>query len=162
MKAIVIGASGATGSQLVQQLLADENYTQVRIFVRKSTVLSHPKLQEFVIDFDKPEQWRAEVQGDVLFSCLGTTLKTAGSQQAQWKIDYDYQYQFAEIGRNNGVANYVLVSSFGANAASKAFYTKMKGQLDEAVQNWRSRIALFCALRCWIARIRIGLAKKLG
>ncbi|MBN6066599.1 NAD(P)H-binding protein [Aggregatibacter actinomycetemcomitans] len=134
MKAILIGATGATGKVLLQQLLADETYSQVNIFVRKPTALSHPKLQEFVIDFDQPEQWRDPVQGDVLFSCLGTTIKAAGSQDAQWKIDYDYQYQFAQAARANGVPRYVLVSSFGANAKSKSFYTRMKGQLDEAVQ----------------------------
>lgn len=81
MQAIIIGATGATGKALVQQLLTDDSYRQVNIFVRKPTALSHPKLQEFVIDFDQPEQWRAKVQGDVLFSCLGTTIKAAGSQE---------------------------------------------------------------------------------
>lgn len=134
MKALIIGATGATGKVLVQQLLADDAYSQVRIFVRKPTALSHPKLQESVIDFDRPETWRDQVQGDVLFACLGTTLKAAGSQEAQWKIDYDYQYQAAQAARENGVPRYVLVSSFGANPASKSFYTRMKGQLDDAVQ----------------------------
>lgn len=134
MQAIVIGATGATGKALVQQLLDDNQYDAVKIFVRKPTALSHPKLQEFVIDFNKPETWQADVQGDVLFSCLGTTIKAAGSQAAQWKIDYDYQFQFAQAARHNGVSRYVLVSSLGANSQSKAFYTKMKGQLDEAVQ----------------------------
>lgn len=134
MQAIIIGATGATGKALVQQLLADDSYSQVNIFVRKQTALSHPKLQEFVIDFDQPDQWQAKVQGDVLFSCLGTTIKAAGSQETQWKIEYGYQFQFAQIARENGVSRYVLVSSLGANAQSKAFYTRLKGQLDEAVQ----------------------------
>lgn len=134
MKAIVIGATGATGKALVQQLLADDTYREVRILVRKPTALSHPKLQEFVIDFEQPKQWRAHVQGDVLFSCLGTTAKIAGSQDIQWKIEYGYQYQTAKIARENGISHYVLVSSLGANANSKAFYTRLKGELDEAVQ----------------------------
>lgn len=134
MQAVIIGATGATGKVLLQQLLADGKFSRVRIFVRKPTALSHPKLQEFVIDFERPEQWRAEVRGDVLFSCLGTTIKAAGSRAIQWKIDYDYQFNFAQIARNNGIRHYVLVSSMGANTTAKSFYFRMKGQLDEAVR----------------------------
>ena len=86
------------------------------------------------MDFDRPETWADQLQGDVLFSCMGTTIKAAGSQDAQWKVDYMYQFETAKAARANGVKTYVLVSSVGANAKSKVFYTKMKGALDEAVQ----------------------------
>ena len=96
--------------------------------------LQHEKLKIHVIDFDKPYEWNQFVKGDVLFSCLGTTLKTAGSKEAQWKIDYDYQYQFAKAARENGVHSYVLVSSGFASPSSAIFYTKMKGQLEVVVK----------------------------
>jgi uncharacterized protein YbjT (DUF2867 family) len=96
--------------------------------------LKHEKLATHIINFDKPEEWENLVKGDVLFSCLGTTLKTAGSKEAQWKIDYDYQYQFAEIAKKNGINQYVLVSSAMASSKSSIFYTKMKGQLEDAVK----------------------------
>lgn len=134
MKALVIGATGAVGKDLVQQLLTDEAFEKVDIFVRREVNIPSEKLTVHVVDFDHPETWADQLQGDVLFSCMGTTIKAAGSQDAQWKVDYMYQFETAKAARANGVKTYVLVSSVGANAKSKVFYTKMKGALDEAVQ----------------------------
>ena len=134
MKAIVVGATGATGKDLVDVLLGDEEYSSVEIFVRRNPNLEHEKLKVHIIDFDQSEEWANLVQGDVLFSWLGTTLKAAGSKEAQWKIDYDYQYEFAAIAKRNGVSNYVLISSAMANANSSFYYMRMKGELEEAVK----------------------------
>lgn len=134
MHALIIGATGATGKDLLELLLKDHSFHQVDIFVRRSLDLQHQKLKIHVIAFDKPEQWKHLVKGDVLFSCLGTTLKAAGSKEAQWKIDYDYQYMFAKFARENNVNNYVLVSSGLASPNSLFYYTRMKGQLEEAVK----------------------------
>jgi uncharacterized protein YbjT (DUF2867 family) len=134
MKVLLIGATGATGKDLLELLLQDEEIQQVDIFVRRALDVKNEKLKVHIIDFDKPEQWRALVQADVLFSCLGTTLKTAGSKGAQWKIDYEYQYKFAKIAKENNVHSYVLVSAANASATSSIFYTKMKGQLEVDVK----------------------------
>jgi uncharacterized protein YbjT (DUF2867 family) len=133
MHALLIGATGATGKDLLDLLLKDDNFHRVDIFVRRDIDTKHEKLGVHVIDFDKPEQWKDLVKGDVLFSCLGTTLKAAGSKDAQWRIDHDYQLEFAKAARENGVGNYLLVSSSGASPNSLLFYPKMKGQLEEAV-----------------------------
>ncbi|MBR1794255.1 MAG: NAD(P)H-binding protein [Bacteroidales bacterium] len=134
MKALVIGATGATGKDLVRMLLEDDSFESVDIFVRRDVAASSPKLHVHVVDFDKPEQWSYLLTGDVLFSCLGTTIKAAGSQEAQWKVDYTYQFDAAKAARSNGVKNYVLVSSIGASSKSKAFYPRMKGALEDAVR----------------------------
>jgi len=134
MHALLIGATGATGKDLLNLLLKDDSFHQVDIFVRRDLDFHHEKIKIHVIDFDKPEQWKYLVKGDVLFSCLGTTLKAAGSKEAQWKVDYDYQYQFAQFARENSVTNYVLVSSGFSSPNSLFFYTRMKGQLEEAVK----------------------------
>lgn len=134
MKALIIGATGATGKDLVTQLLEDAAFSEVHIFVRRNVDLKHPKLQVHVVDFDKLHEWCGLLQGDVLFSALGTTLKQAGSQKAQWKIDYTYQYEVAKAARANGVETMVLVSSAWATAKSKVFYTRMKGQLEDDVK----------------------------
>lgn len=131
--AMIVGATGATGKDLLELLLKDKSFFKVDVFVRRSIDIKNEKLTVHVIDFDKSEQWTHLVKGDVLFSCLGTTLKAAGSKEAQWKIDYDYQYQFAKAAKENKVENYVLVSSQGASAKSRVFYTKMKGQLEDAI-----------------------------
>jgi hypothetical protein len=134
MKALIIGATGATGKDLVTQLLADDTYSEMHCFVRKPLTLTHPKLHAHVVDFETPEAWADLLRGDVAFSCLGTTLAVAGSKEAQWHVDYDYQYAFAEHCRQNGVPTFVLVSAAGAKAQSKLFYNRMKGQLEDAVK----------------------------
>ena len=134
MKALIIGATGATGKDLVTQLLADDTYSEVHCFVRKPLALSHPKLHAHVVNFDTPEAWADLLHGNVAFSCLGTTLAVAGSKEAQWRVDYDYQYHFAQQCKANGVPTFVLVSAAMANAQSKVFYNRMKGQLEDAVK----------------------------
>ena len=134
MKALIIGATGATGKDLVTQLLADDTYSEVHCFVRKPLALNHPKLHAHVVNFDTPEAWADLVRGDVAFSCLGTTLAVAGSKEAQWRVDYDYQYHFTQQCKANGVPTFVLVSAAMANAQSKMFYNRMKGALEEAVK----------------------------
>ena len=144
MNALLIGATGTTGKDLLELLLNDKDFDRVDVFVRRSLVIQHPKLKIHVIDFDQPVQWKHLVKGDVLFSCLGTTLKAAGSKEAQWKIDYDYQYRFAEAARENQVNNYVLVSASMASARSKVFYSRMKGELEDAVKALGfSRLTIF-------------------
>ena len=96
--------------------------------------ITHPKLYAHVVNFDTPEAWADLLHGDVAFSCLGTTLAVAGSKEAQWRVDYDYQYAFAQQCKANGVPTFVLISAAGATAQSKLFYNRMKGQLEDAVK----------------------------
>lgn len=131
--AIIIGATGLVGSQLTNRLLSDNRYKLVKIFVRKSTSLNHPKLKEHIVDFDKLETWKHDISGDELFSAMGTTIKKAGSKEAQYKIDFTYQFEIAKAASENGVEKYFLVSSAGANVKSRNFYLRMKGELDEKV-----------------------------
>ena len=133
MKAIVIGATGATGKDLVELLKNDSDFDSVEIFVRREFELDDSKFHVHVIDFDKPDDWKNLVQGDVIFSCLGTTRRAAGSKSAQWKIDHDYQFEFAKIARENGVKKFILVSSIGSDKDSKFFYLHMKGQLEQDI-----------------------------
>lgn len=134
MKALVIGATGATGKDLVNQLLQDKDFEEVTIFVRKPVDIQNEKLKVHVVNFENPEEWKSKVKGDVAFSCLGTTLKAAGSKEAQRKVDFDYQYEFAKAAKENNVDDYILVSAYGASPKSKIFYSKMKGELEEAVK----------------------------
>ncbi len=134
MKALLIGATGATGTDLLKKLLNDTSFDEVAVFVRKPIAVTNDKLKVHVVDFDRPEEWSHLVKGDVAFSCLGTTLKAAGSKEAQRKVDYDYQYNFARTAKENNVAHFILVSSFGANSKSDFFYSQIKGELEDAVK----------------------------
>jgi len=133
----IIGASGLVGHQLLIQILDHPEFEKIRIFVRRPSGISHPKLEEQIVDFDQPESWRPLVKGDVLFSTLGTTIKTAKTKENQYRVDFTYQYEFAKAAAENGVPTYLLVSSMGANPKSSVFYTRMKGELEDAVAKLR-------------------------
>jgi uncharacterized protein YbjT (DUF2867 family) len=133
-RALILGATGLVGGHLVKLLLDDDRYEKVTVFVRRSTGISHPKLTEHSVDFDNLDAWGGLVTGDDLFSCLGTTIKKAGSQDAQYMIDYTYQYRTAKAAAESGVSTYVLVSSSGANPHSRIFYSRIKGELDRDVK----------------------------
>lgn len=134
LKALVIGATGATGRELVHSLINDEDFNQVSIFVRKAPDLEHEKLKIHIIDFNEIIKHKELIKGDILFSSLGTTKKEAGGKQRQYIIDYTYQYEFAKIAAENGVDQLSLVSSIGANPKSFMFYPKMKGELESDVK----------------------------
>ena len=134
LHALVLGASGATGRELVQLLLDDSNFNKVSIFVRTAPKTSDEKLKIYKIDFTKLIEYKDLIKGDILFSALGTTKKDAGSKKEQYLVDYTYQYEFAKLASENGVANYSLVSSTGANAKSLFFYPRIKGALEESVK----------------------------
>ena len=132
--ALVLGATGATGQEIVKLLLDDTNYNKVTIFVRREVDIRHKKLKIHVIDFSKLYEYKDLVKGDILFSALGTTLKDAGSKDKQYLVDYTYQYEFAKMASDNGVNIYSLVSSLGANINSLFYYPKIKGKLEESVK----------------------------
>ncbi len=133
MRALIIGATGATGKDLINVLLQDHYYKEVVVFVRRPCGIIHPKLVEILIDFDQQEKVSHQIKGDVLFSCLGTTLKSAGSKDNQWHIDYEIPLKFAQIAKRNGVPSLVLLSAHGAALNSRIFYSKIKGGLEIAL-----------------------------
>ena len=133
--AIVVGATGLTGSSLVRQLLEDERFATVRVFARRSLQQEHRKLEEHIIDFEKPDTWQHLVAGDVLFSTLGYTLRQAGGEDRQYRIDYTYQYWFAKAASDNKVPVYVLLSAAMSSPDSRIFYSRMKGELERDVRH---------------------------
>ncbi|MBH0000857.1 NAD(P)H-binding protein [Pseudoalteromonas sp. NSLLW24] len=132
--AILIGATGLVGNELLHKLLKSDRYTKVVTLSRRALPITHAKLVNHVIDFEKLTQYVELFKGDVLFSCLGTTRKQAGSTQAQRKVDFDYQFIAAQLAACNGVTHYCLVSSSEANTHSNSAYLKMKGELEQHIK----------------------------
>jgi len=132
--AVVFGATGLVGGFVVKMLLAHEAYQKVRVFSRRKIELEHDKLEQHIIDFQKPETYQAFIEGDDLFICLGTTMRKAGSKEAFFRVDYTYALRMAKLAYQNGVNQLLLVSSVGANPDSIFFYNRVKGLLEEAVQ----------------------------
>ncbi|TKB56714.1 NAD(P)H-binding protein [Ferrimonas aestuarii] len=132
--AIVLGATGVVGRELVRQLAIQTDIDKIVSLTRRPVSYSNAKVDNQVVDFDNLKSSSQWFKGDLLFSALGTTLKQAGSIDAQRKVDVDYQYHAAEIAAQQGVSHYLLVSSSGANAQSRSAYLKMKGELEQRVQ----------------------------
>ena len=134
MKAIVIGATGATGRELIKILLLRSEVKHILVLTRKKLKVSSTKLDVHVINFAEIDKYRNIIKGDILFSAFGTTLKDAKSKTKQFEVDYTYQYNLAKISSENNVKTLSLVSSSGANENSLFFYPKIKGLLESSVK----------------------------
>lgn len=133
-KAIIAGASGLIGSNLLQILLDEPFYDQILIVVRKPLNIQHPKLQQLVVNFDELDNYVAEFTGHALFLCLGTTAAQTPDKTLYRKIDHDYTVQLAQLAHQNNVKQCHLISAVGADAASSNFYLKLKGDTEEDVK----------------------------
>ncbi|MEO6148671.1 MAG: NAD(P)H-binding protein [Mucilaginibacter sp.] len=133
-KAIIAGASGLIGSNLVNLLLQHPEYDEVLVLVRKTLPLSHPKLKQAVVNFDTLDKYTTIINGHALFSCLGSTNAKTPDKAVYRKIDHDYPVQLAQLAVENGVKQYHLVSSVGADFNSSQFYLKTKGETERDVQ----------------------------
>ncbi len=131
--ALVAGATGLVGQELVKQLLADERFEHVTIWIRRPIELQHPKLEQVIVDFDALHQSGKGLTASHAFCCLGTTIKKAGSQSAQYKIDHDYVVAFAQTCFRNGVGSIAVVSSLGADKSTGNFYLRTKGEMEADV-----------------------------
>lgn len=161
--AIIIGASGLTGKALLYQLLQDDSFDRVIVFVRKELAIAHAKLTQHAIDFNNLNSYKDLIKGDVVFCCMGTTIKTAGSQEAFKKVDFTYPIEFAKLAKENNVPVFCLQSSLGADAKSNNFYLKTKGETEDAIKalNFQS-FATFRPSMLLGDRTEFRLGEKIG
>jgi uncharacterized protein YbjT (DUF2867 family) len=133
--ALILGASGLVGSNLLQLLLESPSIHQVRALVRRSLHISHPKLEEVIVDFNDMDMYRKNFgKGDLIFSCVGTTMKKVkGDKQLYKQIDFDIPVNAARFGIEAGYRHYVLISAHLANAQSLIFYNRLKGEIEEII-----------------------------
>ena len=145
--ALIAGASGLVGGECLQRLLASEAYAKVTVVTRKSlgSAANHPKLREIVIDFSQLDSVHAELRADHVFCALGTTIRKAGSQAKFRQVDFEYPRRLAELALGNGAKHFSLVSALGASSKSGVFYSRVKGDLEDALRamGWPS----LCLLR---------------
>ncbi|WP_212958138.1 oxidoreductase [Paenibacillus albilobatus] len=134
LQALVLGATGLVGGELLGELLRSEAYESVGVLTRQPLGVRHPKLHESVIDFEQLEDHAERFQGvrDV-FCCLGTTIRKAGSQTKFRKVDLEYPLRAAKIAKRQGVGQFLAVTAMGADPNSKIFYNRVKGEAEKAV-----------------------------
>ena len=136
--AVILGASGLTGSYLVQEMLKDNYFDIVRLLVRELLPLQHQKLQQVIIDFDNLDDFKQKFgDGETIFCCVGTTIKKVkGDIAAYEKIDYNIPYNAAAIGVSKNYKKFLIVSSVGADVKSRNFYLKLKGKTEMALKKF--------------------------
>jgi uncharacterized protein YbjT (DUF2867 family) len=132
--ALVLGATGLVGKAVTEELLNREGWGEVRVLVRTPLALEHPKLKQIVVDWESLAEYSDSFEGvHSIFCCLGTTIKKAGSQEQFERVDLDYPLAAAAIARDHGVKQFLVVSSMGADAKSRNFYSRTKGRAEEAL-----------------------------
>ncbi|HEY0829236.1 MAG TPA: oxidoreductase [Bacilli bacterium] len=135
--ALIIGASGFIGGELLKQVLNQTHYTKVTILTRKHLEVKHPKLKQYVVNFDVLPQYKDHFKVDHVFCCLGTTMKTAKSRAAFKKVDLEYPLQSAKLAKEGQAGTFLMVSAMGADVSSKIFYNQVKGAAERAINELR-------------------------
>ena len=131
--ALLAGATGLVGSALLPLLLASERYAKVIVVGRRPVPTQHPKLVQVIMDLDELERERLRLIADDVYCCLGTTIRQAGSQEAFYKVDFLYVVRLAALTAANFAAQFLVVSSLGADVDSRFYYSRVKGEMEEAV-----------------------------
>lgn len=131
--AIILGATGLTGSHLLHLLLEDEAFSKVIVFTRRETGVKHPKLEEHIIDLLQLDKYKDLFKGEVVFCCIGTTKAKTPNRKAYKAIDYGIPVTAAKLAKQNNIGTYLVISAMGANETSKVFYNKLKGEMEREV-----------------------------
>jgi uncharacterized protein YbjT (DUF2867 family) len=131
--AILAGASGLVGEHCLRYLLASGLHEKVVAFVRGPLSITHKRLEQRTIDYERLSRMSAFPRVQDIFCCLGTTMKKAGSEAAFRKVDYEYVVRLAETSKRSGADHFYLVSAVGADPNSRIFYSRVKGEAEKAV-----------------------------
>lgn len=134
MRALVLGASGLVGSELVNLLLKDDNFKEVKIIVRSLMPLKHPKLEQIIADYSTIKKVSESLNTQTVFSCIGSTKNKTPNKDEYYKIDHDYPILLAKLCLANGAKSFHFISSLGADSNSTNFYLKMKGETENSLK----------------------------
>jgi len=133
--ALIVGASGLVGSELLKLLVDNETYTEIHVLVRRTLGSISPKIIEHMINFEELENFEINSQVDQIFCTLGTTIKKAKSKENFRKVDYDYVLALGKKAKQWNAQKFLLVSSLGANSKSRIFYSRVKGEIEQALKD---------------------------
>ena len=132
--AIVFGSTGLIGGHLVNQLIQDNYYTKIKIFVRSQTSINNEKVEVINIDFNNLGNHKTEITGDDCFFCIGTTKQNSPNRNEYQKVELDIPKEIAQIAKANSVKSFIFISSIYANPNSSGNYVKFKGLVEEELK----------------------------
>lgn len=131
--AVLFGATGLIGSEVLELLIKDERYSHIQLFSRKSIQTRSPKVTEIITGFESRELLESYMAGDEIYCCLGSTIRKAGNQEAFRKVDYNLPVMIGTLAKKKGIQKMLVVSSLGADAKSSNFYLRTKGEMEQSL-----------------------------
>ncbi|WP_350298898.1 NAD(P)H-binding protein [Peribacillus frigoritolerans] len=133
--ALILGATGVVGTQLVKEMSNSNKYSEIHLLTRREMKFAEPKCTGHVVDFDNLSQYAYLFNVTDVFICLGTTIKKAKSKEAFRKVDYDYIIEAAKMAKTSNVEKLLVITAMGANSKSKFFYSRVKGDVEGTLQH---------------------------
>jgi uncharacterized protein YbjT (DUF2867 family) len=132
--AVVAGATGLVGKELVKLLIEDTTYLKVITLGRRTLDIQHPKLEQRIVDFTKLDEHAACFHDADVFCALGTTMKQAGSKEAFYQVDYEYPMALGRMALKHGANQFLIVTATGANPKSLFYYSRVKGEIEQSLR----------------------------
>ena len=132
--ALLFGASGLVGSHVLSQLISNNNYSKIKLFVRSSIDISDPKIEIIQTDFNNLENHIEDIKGDDCFFCIGTTKKNSPDKNEYKRVELEVPKQIAQIAKSNSVNSFVFISSGYADPKSSGDYLRFKGEVEEELK----------------------------
>jgi uncharacterized protein YbjT (DUF2867 family) len=132
--ALLFGASGLVGSHVLNQLISNNSYSKIKLFVRTTINISDPKIEIIQTDFKNLENHREDIKGDDCFFCIGTTKKNSPDKNEYKRVELEVPKQVAQIAKSNSVNSFVFISSGYADPKSSGDYLKFKGEVEEELK----------------------------
>ena len=132
--ALLFGASGLVGSHLLNQLISNNNYSKIKLFVRSTIEIDDPKIEIIQTDFNNLENHKEDIKGDDCFFCIGTTKKNSPDKNEYRNIELDIPEEIAKIAKSNLVNSFIFVSALYANPKSSGDYVRFKGLVEEELK----------------------------
>ena len=132
--ALLFGASGLVGSHVLSQLISNNNYSKIKLFVRTTINISDPKIEIIQTDFNNLENHKEDIKGDDCFFCIGTTKKNSPDKNEYKRVELEVPKQIAQIAKSNSVNSFVFISSGYADPKSSGDYLRFKGEVEEELK----------------------------
>ena len=132
--ALLFGASGLVGSHLLNQLISNNNYSNIKLFVRSTIEINDPKIEIIQTDFNNLKKHREDIKGDDCFFCIGTTKQNSPDKNEYKRVELEVPKQIAQIAKSNSVNSFVFISSGYADPKSSGDYLKFKGEVEEELK----------------------------